>query len=47
MKRKVEAIQHLAGSTSAKVLVLPSDVTGVLGGLETLTELARRGGTRE
>ena len=46
MKRKVEAIQSLAASTSSKVLVLPSDVTGVLGSLETLTELTRRGGNR-
>ena len=46
MKRKVEAIHSLAASTSSKVLVLPSDVTGVLGSLETLTELTRRGGNR-
>jgi regulator of protease activity HflC (stomatin/prohibitin superfamily) len=42
MKRKVDAVQSLAGSSNTKVLVLPSDVTGILGGLETLTELAKR-----
>ena len=44
MKRKVDAIQHLASAPNAKVLILPSDVTGILGGLETLTELVKRKG---
>ncbi|MEM7774095.1 MAG: SPFH domain-containing protein [Pseudomonadota bacterium] len=42
MRRKVEAVETLGASGNSKVLVLPSDVTGVLGGLETLTELATR-----
>lgn len=47
MKRKVEAIQSLAGSSNSKVLVLPSDVTGALGGLSTLTEIiSSRGATQ-
>ena len=36
MKRQVEAIGELASSTSSKTLILPSDITGILGGLETL-----------
>jgi len=47
MKRKVEAIHSLGASANSKVLVLPSDVTGVLGSLETMTELARNGGARQ
>jgi regulator of protease activity HflC (stomatin/prohibitin superfamily) len=42
MKRKIEALQNLASSPNAKVMILPSDVTGVLGGLETITELIRK-----
>ena len=36
MKRQVEAIGDLASSTSSKTLILPTDITGILGSLETL-----------
>ena len=36
MKRQVEAIGELASSNSSKTLILPTDVTRILGGLETL-----------
>ena len=36
MKRQVEAIGELASSNSSKTLILPTDITGILGGLETL-----------
>ena len=42
MKRKITAIQNLSASPNSKILLLPSDVTGVLGSLTTLTELASR-----
>lgn len=40
-KRKVDAIRDLAKSNNTKLLIMPSDVTGVLGGLETLTEMVK------
>ncbi|MGH6815675.1 MAG: SPFH domain-containing protein [Hyphomicrobiaceae bacterium] len=47
MKRKVDAITNLSMSANSKILILPSDVTGVLGGLETVSELLRgRGGSK-
>tara|TARA_B100000989_G_C19316010_1_gene374681 strand:- start:98 stop:235 length:138 start_codon:yes stop_codon:yes gene_type:complete len=36
MKRQVEAIGDLASSSSSKTLILPTDITGILGSLETL-----------
>ncbi|MEM7209107.1 MAG: stomatin-like protein [Pseudomonadota bacterium] len=39
MKRQVDAIASLAASDSSKTLVLPTDVTGVLGGLEALLNI--------
>jgi regulator of protease activity HflC (stomatin/prohibitin superfamily) len=36
MKRQVDAIGNLASSDSSKTLILPTDVTGILGGIETL-----------
>lgn len=36
MKRQVEAIGELASSNSSKTLILPTDITGILGGIETL-----------
>jgi regulator of protease activity HflC (stomatin/prohibitin superfamily) len=36
MKRQVEAVGNLASSDSTKTLILPTDVTAILGGLETL-----------
>jgi len=36
MKRQVDAIGNLASSDSSKTLILPTEITGVLGGLETL-----------
>lgn len=44
MKRKVDAMQALAGSTNSKVLIMPSNVTGVLGSIETMTELVKSRG---
>lgn len=38
MKRQVDAIGELASSGSAKTLILPTEITGILGGLETLME---------
>ncbi|MEM7620793.1 MAG: SPFH domain-containing protein [Pseudomonadota bacterium] len=38
MKRKVDAIRELATSKNTKILILPTDVTGILGSLETLSE---------
>lgn len=36
MKRQVEAIGDLASSNSSKTLIIPTEVTGVLGSIETL-----------
>ena len=36
MKRQVDAIGVLASSPSSKTLILPADITGILGGIETL-----------
>ena len=36
MKRQVEAIGELASSNSSKTLIIPTEVTGILGSLETL-----------
>lgn len=41
MKRKVDALRDLASSNNTKVLIMPSDVTGVLGSLETVTEFLK------
>ena len=38
MKRQVEAIGELASSSSSKTLILPTEITGVIGGLETLMQ---------
>ena len=37
-KRQVEAVRQLGSSASAKVIVVPSNVVGALGALETLTQ---------
>ncbi len=42
LKRQVEAIGALASSTSAKTLILPTEVTGVLGSLETILDTLHR-----
>ena len=36
MKRQVDAIGVLASSPSSKTVILPTDITGILGGIETL-----------
>jgi regulator of protease activity HflC (stomatin/prohibitin superfamily) len=36
MKRQVGAISELASSPSSKTLILPTEITGILGGIETL-----------
>ena len=36
MKRQVEAIGELASSNSSKTLIIPTEVTGILGSIETL-----------
>ena len=36
MKRQVEAIGDLASSNSSKTLIIPTEVTGILGSIETL-----------
>ena len=36
MKRQVDAISELASSPSSKTLILPTEITGILGGIETL-----------
>ena len=43
LKRQVEAIGLLASSNNAKTIVLPSDVTKMIGGLAGLQEALRRG----
>ena len=37
-KRQVDAVRQLGSSESAKVVVVPSDVVGALGALETLSQ---------
>ena len=37
-KRQIDAIGALASSDSAKTLILPTDVTGVIGAASTLIE---------
>ncbi len=41
MKRQVEALGQLASAENAKTIVVPSNVTGVLGSLEALMESAK------
>ena len=36
MKRQVDAIGTLASGDSTKTIIMPTEVTGILGGLETL-----------
>ena len=36
MKRQVEAVGELASSNSSKTLIIPTEVTGILGSIETL-----------
>lgn len=43
LKRQVEALSQVAASNSAKTIILPTEVTGVLGGLQTLAETLRPG----
>ena len=38
MKRQVDAIGELASSPSSKTLILPTDITTVLGSLETIIQ---------
>ena len=42
MKRQIEAVGDLASSESTKTIILPTDVTGVLGGLETLMQTVKK-----
>ena len=42
MKRQIEAVGELASSESTKTIILPTDVTGVLGGLETLMQTVKK-----
>jgi len=41
MKRQVVALGQLASAENAKTIVVPSNVTGVLGSLEALMESAK------
>ncbi len=43
LKRQVEAIGSLAASESAKSIILPTDVTGVLGAFKVVAETMRKG----
>ena len=47
-KRQVQAISELAAAGGTRTLVLPAEVAGVLGSLDTLTQLVQRkeGGTQ-
>jgi regulator of protease activity HflC (stomatin/prohibitin superfamily) len=42
MKRQVEAVGALASSSSTKTIILPTEVTAVLGGLESLMSMVPR-----
>lgn len=42
MKRQIEAVGELASAESTKTIILPTDVTGVLGGLETLMQTVKK-----
>ena len=42
MKRQVEAIGKLASSDSSKTLIVPTEVTGILGGIETLMDTIQK-----
>jgi regulator of protease activity HflC (stomatin/prohibitin superfamily) len=42
MKRQIEAVGELASSESTKTIILPTDVTGVLGGIETLMQTVKK-----
>lgn len=44
LKRQVDALARLAASTNAKTIVVPTDVTGVIGSLQALAETMGRGG---
>lgn len=46
MKRQVEAIGMLAAGESTKTIIMPTEVTGILGGLETLmSSIPKKGKT--
>ena len=46
MKRQVEAIGMLASGESTKTIIMPTEVTGILGGLETLmSSIPKKGKT--
>lgn len=42
LKRQVEALGQLAASTNAKTVVVPTDITGVIGSLQLLAESWQR-----
>lgn len=44
LKRQVDALARLAASANAKTIVVPTDVTGVIGSLQALAETMGRGG---
>ena len=47
LKLQVEAIGQLAASETSKTLVLPTNITGVLGGVEALMSVARSPAAKE
>ena len=38
MKRQVEALSEIASSNSTKTLIMPTEITGVIGSLEVLLD---------
>ncbi len=44
MKRQVDAISDVASSSSSKTLILPTEITGVLGSLETFMQTFQKKG---
>lgn len=47
LKRQVEAISHLAAGESAKTVILPSNITGVLGSLEAVMDVMTEQGKKK
>jgi len=38
MKRQVEALSEIASSDSSKTIIMPSEITGVIGSLQVMAE---------
>ena len=42
MKRQVEGLSQIASSENSKTIVVPTDITGVIGSIQTILETLRK-----